>query len=107
MTQSGYRLLIRRAWSSDKIFVYCAAAPFAQSGASSFNLPEGVEPEGERCVNVRVDDVIFHPDGTLAYDGTWKAGAKDGARIDPCMRVEPSVLIGQQHADVERVHIVQ
>jgi hypothetical protein len=35
------------------------------------------------------------------------AGAKDGARIDPCMRVKPSVLIGQQHADVERIHIVQ
>jgi len=59
-----YRLLARRMWAADKMFVYCARAPMSAAGRSSFNLPLDQEPEfDDGCVLVLVTHATFSDDG--------------------------------------------
>jgi len=64
-----YKLLIQRAWSSDKIFVFCRDAPFANAALGSYNLPLSADPPTDGCVNVRVDSASFDNDGSADIVG--------------------------------------
>ena len=66
---AGYKLLIQRAWSSDKIFVFCRDAPFANAALGSYNLPLSADPPTDGCVNVRVDSASFDNDGSADIVG--------------------------------------
>merc|ERR1719345_278778 len=64
-----YRLLIQRVWAGDKVFIYCARAPFSSAARASFNLPLDEEPQDDGCVAVQVERAHFGEDGEADIQG--------------------------------------
>lgn len=67
-----YRLLASRVASSDdKLFIYCAAAPFSSLGESLYDLPLGAPlPSAGACTLARVERMSpVYADGTVDVEG--------------------------------------
>jgi len=58
-----YKILIQRAWASDKTFVFCARPPMWTASHTAYNLRTDEEPEDDGCVSVVVEHATFGPDG--------------------------------------------
>jgi len=78
-----YKLLVQRAWASDKRFIYCARPPMS-GAAQLFNLPLGVEPEGDGCAVVEMEQVELAEDGEADMWGrVTEAVALTDVMIEP------------------------
>lgn len=117
-----YRILINRAWKSDKHFIYCAAAPFAAvADGSAFKLSDAdgaYLPPKEACVLVKIDDVSFYEDGRADMQGhgvkeveirkifleAGTGGLFLASISSPCQRTSASGSLSATLSDLPRHH---
>ena len=86
LTEPQHKLLIRRAWASDKIFVHCAAAAFVDLPDEVLSNSPGPENVDGSCVAAVIDRVVSGKDGK---DQVWAKALGEVPALGGTISLEP------------------